>query len=701
MKKLLKIIGALLALILVAALVAPMFISAEFIKAQLTEQVKKTTGRTLEIKGEASIKLLPNIAVKMEDVTLGNPAGFKSAHLVHIGRLETGVALKPLLNKELRITGVRLEDAVVNLEETSAGAKNWEFKSAAKTDAVEQPESNHGEKSRALKQFAIGTITIKNTSLNYNKAGSVPIKVEGVNLSLDGADGSGPLRLAGDVKLRGEKLSVALDIKSAKDFMAGKLVPTTLGVTLPSGKLDFTGEAGAKGAEYGAAGKLQLAVSDVAKLSGWASGKPAKDAFPRSVKLAANLQASGVSKQVQLDGLTAQLDALNATGALKMAYGGAVPSISGELTIPTLDLDAMSAGTKSEGAATATSSAPAKSDGWSDAPIDASGLRAANANLKLAIGRLTSGKVQVADIAANIVLNSGKLNVALGNASLYGGAAKGTVSLDGSGAGVGLFTDISLSKIDIEALMTAMSGASKLKGTATLNANIAGRGASQRALVSALGGNGSMKINDGAIKGINIASFLRDAKKGFIFGDSSTESTDFTEMTATFKIAQGIISNDDLSMKSPVLRLAGKGTVSLPPRTINYRAVPTLVGSLQGQGGKDGLTGLDVPLLITGPWSKISVTPDLAGALDSALKNPEALKQNLKGIKDTIGNLNSPKDIGRALLGGGKKETAPAPTVPSADPAIATPQAAPAPAPKTKEQKIQEGIGGLLNTLGK
>jgi AsmA protein len=701
MKKLLKIIGALVALILVVGLAAPMFISADFIKAQLTEQVKKATGRTLEIKGAASIKLLPNIAVKVEDVTLGNPAGFKSAYLVHIGKLETGAALKPLLNKELRITGVTLEDAVVNLEETAAGAKNWEFKSAAKADDSKQAEPSNSEKSQPLKQLAIGTVTIKNTSLTYDKAGSKPTKVEALNLALDGADGAGPLKLVGDATLRGEKLALALNVKSAKDFLAGKLVPTTLGVTLPSGKLDFNGEAGAKGAEYGAAGKLQLAISDVAKLSGWASGKPAKAGFPRSVKLAANVKANGVTKQVQLDGLSAQLDALNATGALKIAHGGAVPSISGELSIPALDLDDISGGAKAGDAGGAQPSAPAKSDGWSDAPIDASGLRAANANLKLAIGKLTSGKVQVADIAASIALNGGKLNVTLGNASLYGGVAKGTVGLDGSGAGAGFATNLTLTKIDIEALMTAMSGASKLKGTATLGLNINGHGASQRAIVSSLGGNGSMKINDGAIKGINIASFLRDAKKGFIFGDGSTESTDFTEMTATFKIAQGIVSNDDLSMKSPVLRLAGKGTISLPPRTINYRAVPTLVGTLQGQGGKDGLAGLDVPLLITGPWSKISVTPDLAGALDSALKNPEALKQNIKGIKDTIGDLNSPKDIGKALLGIGKKEAAPVPENQPAAPASATPQATPAPAPKTKEQQIQEGIGGLLNTFGK
>ncbi len=711
MKKLFKLIGALLALILVIALAAPMFISADYLKAQLSAQVKKATGRELVIKGDASVQLLPNIAVKVEDVTLGNPAGFTGEYFVHINTLETGAALKPLLNKELRITGLTLVGATINLEELATGAKNWEFASPAPADATAKPAaaSNASASESPLKQFAIGTVSIKDSTIRYSKPGEKPLALEGISLSLDGADGASPLKLKGEATLRGEKIALALDVKSLKEFTAGKLSPTTLALTLPSAKVGFVGSAGAKGAEFGAEGKLDATIADMAKLQSWATGKTAKPAFPRSVTLASQLKASGVKKTIALEGLNATLDTTKATGALRIGYGETVPNIAGELSLASLDLDALAggnAGASGAGNVAAASAAkPAPStDGWSDAPIDASGLRAANANVKLSIGSLKSGAVQVADIAATVVLSGGKLALNLGNATLYGGKAQGTVNLDGSGKGVGLASNMTLSGIQIEPLMVALSGASKLKGTANLTLDVKGSGASQRAIVGALDGRGSMNVRDGAIKGINIASFLRSAKQGFILSEKTTESTDFTELTASFTITNGMVSNEDLSMKSPVLRVAGKGTVNLPARTVDYRLVPNIVTNLQGQGATDNARGLEVPLIIRGPWSKISVTPDMAGMIDNAIKNPEALKQNLKDIKGSLKDFNSPKDIGKALLGGGKKEDeepAPATTAPAATPGTEPAPAAPAPQPDAKQQLIQQGIGGLLNQLEK
>lgn len=55
---------------------------------------------------------------------------------------ETGAALKPLLAKELRITGIALDDATVNLEENKAGAKNWDFASKAAAEPAAPAEKS-------------------------------------------------------------------------------------------------------------------------------------------------------------------------------------------------------------------------------------------------------------------------------------------------------------------------------------------------------------------------------------------------------------------------------------------------------------------------------------------------------------------------------------------------------------------------------
>ncbi|MFM9890339.1 MAG: AsmA family protein [Rickettsiales bacterium] len=694
LKSLAKIFGGIIALVIVALLVVPLFISAEFLKAQLMTQVKAATGRELQIKGNTSLTLFPNIAVSAEDVTLGNPAGFKSPYLVHLAKLETGAALRPLLSGNLDITGLTLEGASINLEQTASGAKNWEFTSEKLKDAAQEnsDKAQAQPKAASKRTIAVGDISIRKSDITYRVAGKPDMVVKNITLLLSGADGNGPLKLSGALDYKGETARVELGIDESRTFLAGDASPLSTKLTLPGGAIQFAGNASLKdGATLD--GNLETVIDSLPGLMGWATGKTPGAGLPQAVRVQTKLAVRG-PKSIALNELAAKIDGISATGKLAVDMKGAVPAITGALQFAELNLDALGGGKpagSNNGGGSSSASAPLDT-GWSTAPIDASGLRAANADLALKIGKLRSGKIEVNDIAAQLVLKNGVMRLNLTNAALYGGNAKGTVSIDGSGTGAGIGSDIALSGIQIDPLMTALSGASKLTGTANIALNLHGSGASQRSIVGALGGNGSVKVTDGAIKGINLAQFLREARKGFLFADNSSQKTDFSELGLTFTIAQGIVTNKDFQMKAPIVSAKGEGTVNLPAKSVNYRLIPVVAGNIKGQGG-DAIGGLEIPLLITGPWSNPSVTPDLAGALQKGLQDPAALKQNIQGIKDTIGKYNSPKDIGKALLGGGN-EAAPVPAT--------TPGAAPAPAPKpSKNDAILQGVGGLLQGLQK
>ena len=100
----------------------------------------------------------------------------------------------------------------------------------------------------------------------------------------------------------------------------------------------------------------------------------------------------------------------------------------------------------------------------------------------------------------------------------------------------------------------------RIEGTLNANMNVAMRGASQRAMISALGGNGKILFADGAIRGINIAAMVRNAASAFL--DSSArenQKTDFAELSGTFNIVRGVLTNNDLALLSPLLRVGGKG----------------------------------------------------------------------------------------------------------------------------------------------
>ena len=110
------------------------------------------------------------------------------------------------------------------------------------------------------------------------------------------------------------------------------------------------------------------------------------------------------------------------------------------------------------------------------------------------------------------------------------------------------------------------------------------------------------------------------------------QKTDFSVLGGTFTIRNGILSNNDMEMQSPLLRVGGKGTVDLPKQTVDYRIEPKVVASLQGQGGKGNLGGVTVPILIQGPWNNLSYKPDVAGMVNNLGKNAP----NLNDLKKMI-----------------------------------------------------------------
>lgn len=696
-----KVVGGFFALIIVAALVAPAFISSDTIKAQLIAQVKKATGRTLEIKGETSVRFFPNIEVVAEDVSLSNPAGFTTPQLISLKKLATGAELRPLLRGELLINGITLDSAVIHLEETKDGAKNWEFttekvKETAE-DATQAPEAQK-KSSSPIKRFALGDIVITDSAISYIKPNAEVIELKAISLTLQGADANSPLKLEGSADFRGEQVSLALDVAKPRDFMDDKASPVIVALKLPGASLDFNGNA-EMGKSIAAKGKLNVNATALPNVLAWATGKPAAGNLPKQIVVKGD--ANYADKTLALSDATLRVDDVNATGALSVDHGGSKPTIRGNLAFTELDLDALTgkAAAPNTNVAGGVTSKPSTSNaGWSTAPIDLSGLKAVNADVDASWQKLTTGKLSVGATKLNANLKDGKLALTIANAALYNGALSGVVNASSAGS---IGADVKLAGIDIEALMTALSGKSRLEGKTNLAFAVTAKGKSQSEWVNSLNGSGSLKVVDGALKGINIGQFLRDAKQGFLF-KSESESTDFTDLTATFNIASGVLTNTDLAMKSPALRLAGEGTVNLPAKTLNYRLTPTLAQTSKGQGGKDSVAGVTVPLVITGSWSNPSVTPDL----EAMLRDPEALKENIKNLGETIKDFNSKDDLKRALLGGGKTETAPVESTTA--PATATDSAAPATepqpatAPSKKEQRqklIEEGVGSLLKGL--
>jgi AsmA protein len=149
---------------------------------------------------------------------------------------------------------------------------------------------------------------------------------------------------------------------------------------------------------------------------------------------------------------------------------------------------------------------------------------------------------------------------------------------------------------------------------------------------------------------------LRSLSTGVLTGwqENAAEKTDFATLGASFKIADGRAETADLNLAGPLVRVAGSGSLDLPQQALKFRINPELVASLEGQGGKSDLKGLGVPVMISGPWARPSIYPDIEGILT----NPVAAYEQLDRLKGGLASLpgaggKAASGIG-ALIGNGK-----------------------------------------------
>ena len=106
-----------------------------------------------------------------------------------------------------------------------------------------------------------------------------------------------------------------------------------------------------------------------------------------------------------------------------------------------------------------------------------------------------------------------------------------------------------------------------------------------------LNGKLGFAFTDGAVKGFNLAAMLRKAQAQ-LNGQPAPEETgpnqtDFSELSGTASVTNGIMRNRDLLAKSPLLRVQGEGDIDLPKETLDYLVTAKVVKSIEGQGGKD------------------------------------------------------------------------------------------------------------------
>ncbi len=410
-----------------------------------------------------------------------------------------------------------------------------------------------------------------------------------------------------------------------------------------------------------------------------------------------NIKADG--EKLTLSGLNVKFDDSQIKGGLGISQFNK-PLYTFDLDIDQLNLDKY----------IIASDKPAETKAnTGDAPIDLSALKALNANGSIRIGNLRYGKTKASNVRVDLKAANGIATIAPLSANLYQGSMNGSLSVDARNTPSIAFKQ-DMKGIAIGPLLVDAINNDMLDGKGTLNVDVTASGNTVGAMKKALNGKSSLQLADGAIKGIDIAGTIRNAKSklNVLKGQSSigadqTQKTDFSELSASFDIKNGVAHNEDLAMKAPILRLAkgdSRGDVDIANETINYLAKPTIVKSIKGQGGADldALAGVSIPVKVTGTFSAPKYGVDFA-SLGTAIAKSNLLDKvggdKAGAVKSLIGD-GDKVDALKGLLGKSKPaETAPATGDATKTDSTTTEQ--PKSAEEIAKEKAEQKLKKLLN----
>ena len=656
------VLGLVLALLAAAAALLYALFDGEKIKGELIRVVLEQKQRKLDIPGKLELSVWPDVSIRLGRLSLSEPGG--KGEFLALDSARVAVAVMPLLAKQVKVQRVEVAGLKATLVKRQDGTLNIADLLGGDTKpstGVPAGTQGAGAAANAPLQIDVAGIKVANAQFTWRdeKSGKTAalsnldlgtgrvradgtkqtLTVEALSLAARGKSGADAFELKLDAprldvspeKSGGESLSLAATLAGNGRTVAAKLVLSGVegnAQALKIGKLAL--ELDAKAGETTVKAHLDSPVA--ANLS---AQTIALEKLAGSLELA-NPQMPMKQLKLPLSGHL-RADLAQQSAALELATRFDESKIAAKLRVAKfaplalgfdLDIDQLNADKYLP---------PKGKEAAKEDKLDFSALKGLDVNGAIRIGALQVSKLRLAKLYAKIAIAGGRLDVAPLTLSLYEGSANGSLSLNAAGNGVAMKQN--LAGVSINPLMKDLADKDLLEGRGTVVLDITSRGDSVAAIKKALAGTASVNLRDGAIKGINLAQSLRDLKGKLGAKQDATQQakagdkTDFSELTASLKIANGVAHNDDLAMKSPFLRLAGAGDIDVGGGQMNYVAKASVVSTSAGQGGKetDQLKGLTVPVRVTGPFENLAYRIEFGSMVaDAAKARVEEKKEEVK-----------------------------------------------------------------------
>jgi AsmA family protein len=502
-------------------------------KGEIQEEVKKATGRDLEIAGDIGLELSMTPRLGVSGVRFQNAAWGSQPDMVSVGELDVVVNLMSLLSSKVDVKRVVLRDVVLLHETDKAGKGNWDVAGAhkGKDDDDDQGGSDRHDGDGVP---SIGAVTLENIKITYRdgaKGTENNFAIETITLN---QTASGAL----DTRIKAELDGQTIDVEGALPAVAELIKP---GAPLPLSL---------KGSVFG------FAIDVVASVTVH-HGK----AGPNKIDIA---------------GLKATVEGSDVSGSASLALGGARPAVTARIESTLLDLVALQAkaGGGSGDDAGASASAGGEKDPL-DEPLPLEGLKAADADIKATVKTLTlTDKLSVTDVDLVMTLKGGVLKIQPSTAMLSGGKINLAGTVDGRKPAAKISIDQKWTGADFGALAKVFQPNDLIEAEGDNVVKISGTGKTPREILATLGGHTAVIIREGKIDNAYWELIAADVATQFLPFLDDSERGKLNCMVSRFDIKGGVATSKAMLVDSDRVVVAGEGSIKLASQELDLKLTP-------------------------------------------------------------------------------------------------------------------------------
>ncbi|MCG7361233.1 AsmA family protein [Roseomonas sp. ACRSG] len=458
------------------------------------------------------------------------------------------------------------------------------------------------------------------------------------------ASDEGPTELEGQVEMRGVSWQAAATLPPVAVLRGSAPWPASLALR---------GEgvsASAVGTLSGAERRQLTATVSVQA----ADTAPLLRSFGLATPLLHDLRLDGRisrdGKRLEVQGLQLQSRDLVLQGDASLDASGPRPKLVAGLTVPRLNLDALSRAQvqvqpqPAQPSATVPAVPPvpappaapplpsppaAATDRLIPAlPLPVDWMRTLDAELRLAVGDLKAGRVLYRDQRATMTLADGQMAMAPVSLGIPGGRVALSLHADATATPprFALSARHEGQGIELQPLLQAYRLPDQSSGQVELEADLAGQGADTRALTGSLNGQFALAMANGQVGNALLDRFLGDLRRMLgSNGGSEAASTPLRCFALRLGLREGVARPEAMLLESGLADVAGSGEIDLGQERLNLRLLPQVrLGSL----------GLSAPVKISGSFLRPVSRLEQGGAAQAAagIAGELAARQKNSGV---------------------------------------------------------------------